>query len=326
MEDQNNEKLSLDEFHRVLDELDEGNADIDTEKHINPLVEEELLKTLTRFFNEIDLVFDYIDRSILDKLKSYLKTLSNIEIMKTFVTETVNVLQPYADDISKIVTSQRKLKTSEFEFMDKIILFGGILSFSSFSDENKNTKRSLVKYLYNIYMSVFILNLTIQSGSNIDTFTKQMTEFVKGIQDRQNQEKQEQNQQKEKQKTKPLSRNTSQGIPQGIPQPQGMTQGVPNFGNLLGSLMQNGEIMNLATDLSRDIQSQNIDPMMLLSSIMTGKPDDRVQDLITNISSKIETKINSGEIDKDILEQQAQTILSSVQGSNGDVTKMFGGL
>jgi hypothetical protein len=90
--------------------------------------------------------------------------------------------------------------------------------------------------------------------------------------------------------------------------------------------MQNGEIMNLATDLSRDIQSQNIDPMMLLSSIMTGKPDDRVQNLITNISSKIETKINSGEIDKDILEQQAQTILSSVQGSNGDVTKMFGGL
>lgn len=316
MEEQTNEKLSLDEFKRVLEELDDDNNG--NNKHINPLVEHELLKTLTRFFNEIDLVFDYIDRGILDKLNRYLKSLSKIDKMKVFVTETNDILKPYSDKISVLVTSKRKLKTSEFDFMDDIVLFGGILSFSNFKDENKNTKRSLVKYLYNIYMSVFILNLSLQNGDNVDTFTQQMTEFVKGIQERQLQEELQQQQNKENKKT---TRNVSL-----TPSAPVLPAGTDNFSNLLGSLMQNGEIMNLATDLSRDIQSQNIDPMTLLTSIMAGKPDDRVQDLITNISSKIESKINNGQIDKNILEQQAQTILNTVQGSNGDIAKMFGSL
>mgnify|MGYP007112323325 FL=1 len=62
-----------------------------------------------------------------------------------------------------------------------------------------------------------------------------------------------------------------------------------NFGNLMESLMQNNEIMNLATDLSRDIESQKLDPMMLLSSLMSGKPNDTVQNLVSNITNKIES-------------------------------------
>jgi hypothetical protein len=87
--------------------------------------------------------------------------------------------------------------------------------------------------------------------------------------------------------------------------------------------MQNGDIMNLATELSKDIQSENLDPMTLLSSMMSGKPDNKIQKLVENITSKIETKINSGEIDQNVLEQQAQSILSTVQNTGGDFQKMF---
>jgi hypothetical protein len=112
--------------------------------------------------------------------------------------------------------------------------------------------------------------------------------------------------------------------PRPIPTPGNPSmQSNQNFGNLLESLMQNGDIMSLATDLSRDIQSENLDPMTLLSSMMSGKPDNKIQKLVENITSKIETKINSGEIDQNVLEQQAQSILSTVQNTGGDFQKMF---
>jgi len=80
----------------------------------------------------------------------------------------------------------------------------------------------------------------------------------------------------------------------------------------------------LATDLSKDIQDQKIDPMMLLSSIMSGKPNDTIKNLVSNITNKIESKINNGEIDKTIFEQQAKNIINSVQNSNGDMQQLFG--
>lgn len=88
------------------------------------------------------------------------------------------------------------------------------------------------------------------------------------------------------------------------------------LGNIFQSLMSNNEIMNIATDLSKDIKEENIDPMSLLSSIMSGKPNDKLNKLVSNITNKIETKINNGEIDKDALEQQAQSIMNSVKSNN----------
>jgi hypothetical protein len=333
-DNESKESIDENELERILEEIDvnvkggdNDNEKVNNKTRINPLVEDELFAILNRFFNEIDLVFDYIDRDIVHKLNRYLKSLSNINNVEIFVTETTDILKKYGDSITKIVTTKRKLKTSDFDFMNDIVLFQGILDFSNFKQENKNTKRSLVKYLYNIYMSVFILNFSLQSNGNIDVFTQQMTDFVKDIQERQKKEEQER-QIKEQEKQKKLERLPQQIRPtnilmnstvNSIPQ---MPAGMGDFGNLLGTLMQNDEIMSLATDLSKDIQGENLDPMLLLSSIMSGKPDDRVQSLISNISSKIETKINNGQIDKEILEKQAQNIMNSV-GKSGDFANMF---
>jgi len=273
----------------------------------NSNIENELLNTLGKFFNEIDLVFDYVDKQTVSKLKNYLVSLKDSTNFKKFVKETILVLETYDKDISYIITTRNKIKTSQYSFLDNITLFDNILCLSCFSHENKNTKRTIVKYLYNIYMSIFILNFGFIDNLNIDSFTTHLSDFLNGI-----------NLNNEKEESiieiKPYVKQDSRQNVNG-----------PNI-NFLESLMKNSDIMNLATDLSKDIQDQQIDPMMLLSSIMSGKPNDTIQNLVSNITNKIESKINNGEIDKTVFEQQAKNIINSVQNSNGDIQQLFGNL
>lgn len=312
-----NENEILPSVEQPVEQLDEKETD-DDDNHTNPMIEGELIKTLTKFFNEIDLVFDYVDKGIVKKLEKFLRGLSDPRNMKTFVEETVPILKAHEEDISKVIAKKRS-RTSEFDFLNDIVLFKGVLRFDVFKDENKNTKLSLVKYLHTIYMSVFILHFGMMSG-DVDSLTQHLSGFVKGIHDRMLEEQLLVTNQQSSKKDKTKKNN----VPVPIQLPS--SSGAPNFGNLMESLLQNNEIMNLATDLSRDIQSQNLDPMMLLSSIMSGKPNDTVQNLVSNITNKIESKINNGEIDKGMLEQQAQSIMNTVQNSNGDIQKMFDNL
>lgn len=275
----------------------------------------ELIKVLTRFFNEIDLVFDYVGVEILYKLKTFLNSLKNQDNLHTFVKDTVSILRKYDDYIFKIVNVKIKLKTIDFDFLNDITLFNGILNFGVFKDENKNTKVSLVKYLHNIYMCVSVLDFGVGHSDNLYNFVKEIRE-----RDEKNKNVNVENKRRGKVVNVADINNMADINKMGnigdISRVKDMMGG--NFGNLMESLMSNGDIMNLATDLSRDIQSKNIDPMKLLTSLMSGKPDKGVQELVSNISSKIENKINSGEIDKTMLEEQAKNILGSVEGTGVD--------
>jgi len=295
------------------------------ERGINPMIESELKKTLSGFFNEIDLVFDYVDKSIVQRLYKFLKGLNNSENVRKMVTNTLPILKKYETEISHVVTTRSKIRKNNLEFLNNIVLFDDILDFNVFSSENKNTKQSIIKYLYNIYMSIFILNFGLVSDNKIDEFTQELSCFVSSIQKRIKEENvgtvetvDTKNKVNSK-RPRPIPGNSTN--PSNSLSPLNPTN--QNFGNLLQSLMQNGDIMNLATELSKDIQSENLDPMTLLSSMMSGKPDNKIQKLVENITSKIETKINSGEIDQNVLEQQAQSILSTVQNTGGDFQKMF---
>ena len=296
------------------------------EQGVNPMIESELKKTLSGFFNEIDLVFDYVNKSIVQRLYKFLKGLNNSEKTRSFITNTLPILKKYETEISHVVTTRNKIRTNDLEFLNNIVLFDNILDFNVFSSENKNTKRSIIKYLYNIYMSIFILNFGLVSDNNVDEFTQQLSLFVSSMQKRIEEEKvtvidtiDTIDTKNKVNSRRPIPGNSSNLInPINSSNPTNQ-----NFGNLLQSLMQNGDIMNLATELSKDIQSENLDPMTLLSSMMSGKPDNKIQKLVENITSKIETKINSGEIDQNVLEQQAQSILSTVQNTGGDFQKMF---
>ena len=295
-------------------QIQETKDEVVRSEDINEMVEQELLKTLDRFINELDLVFDYIDKNTISELRVFFKSLNDMGNLKGFVKNTYKCLQNYENDISYITNCKTKIKTSKYKFLDDIVLFNNILDFQVFTNENKNTKRSIVKYLYNIYMSVFILSFGVGVGDErIDVFAQHLSNFINGIQ-----EKVLQEQKLEKKLQENIVKNNAGNVNRNAQFPN--LGG--NIGGLLDSLMSNGEIMNLATDLSKDIESQNLDPMMLLSSMMSGKPNSTIQNLVKNISNKIETKINNGEIDKRLLEDQAKNILNTVNNS-GDLQKMF---
>jgi len=300
----------------IKQETDQENDQESNNKNIINLIRDELLKVLTRFFNEIDLVFDYIDKKVVENLHNFLKSLSDENNLKRFTNETIDILQSYEQNISYITNSKGKIKTLQYNFLNNIILFDGILNFKVFVNENKNTKRSIVKYLYNIYMSVFILNFGIGNET--------LNTFFNGIQDRILKEKKEfnTNSQGDGNLVTSVMKNNMETMP-GMPGMSGMSGMPGNFGNLIQSFMGNTDIMKLATDLSKDIESQNLDPMMLLTSMMSGKPNKRVQDLVENISNKIESKINNGEINKDILEEQAKNILNTVNIPGNNMFNMF---
>ena len=95
-----------------------------------------------------------------------------------------------------------------------------------------------------------------------------------------------------------------------------------SISTLMDSVMANPDIVNIAKEISVDIQSQNIDPMSMINGLMSGKPSAQLEGLISKIGSKIDQKINSGEIDGNVLEQQAANILNNV--NLGETLKHLG--
>lgn len=313
----NNESIKVNSQELTAIQEEKSIEKNDNDKNIVDLIKQELFKILTTFFNEIDLVFDYIDKKVVKDLQTFLKCLNDENNLKKFTNQTIAILQPYETEISYITNSKGKIKTAQYNFLNDVVLFDGILGFKLFVNENKNTKRSIVKYLYNIYMSVFILNFGI-GNETLNTFFNNIQERVL----------------KENKEFNTNSQGDGNLVTTGMDTVRGMGSlpgtGIPgmpgmpgNLGNLIESFMGNTDIMKLATDLSKDIESQNLDPMMLLTSMMSGKPNKRVQDLVQNISNKIENKINNGEINKDILEEQAKNILNTVQTPGNNMFNMF---
>ena len=281
--------------------------------HLNVKLEKELLDTIISFMNEIELVFEYVKN--INQLNKYVNELkTNRETFLNFIKESLNVLSIYEDKIYKI-NNTNKLKSIDFEFLNKITLFNNMLNFSVFKDENKSTKKNIVKYIYTIYISSFILNFGIV---NTNGFLKEddLMGFVNDLTDKL--QKIEDNKlEKINKKNKKTAHQNSTSFPTGdllgnlgnLTDPSSLN----NLNGIFQSLMSNNEIMSIATDLSKDIRDENIDPMSLLSSIMSGKPNDKLNKLVSNITNKIETKIENGEINKDILEEQAKSIMESLQ-------------
>ena len=79
------------------------------------------------------------------------------------------------------------------------------------------------------------------------------------------------------------------------------------------NLMKNNDIMSIANELSSEMSSLDIDPMSMMTSLMSGNlKDNKLGSLLSSISGKITQKINSGAIDKNALEQQAGLFMQNI--------------
>lgn len=95
--------------------------------------------------------------------------------------------------------------------------------------------------------------------------------------------------------------------------------------------MFNGIIGDLAKEIAQDLDPSKLDlsnPMEMLQDLLSGNYDENndktgVGSLIKNIVSKIQTKIESGEISKDSLMDEAQNIMKSFKGGKKGKFNMF---
>ena len=90
----------------------------------------------------------------------------------------------------------------------------------------------------------------------------------------------------------------------------------PGSESLLG-----GNIGKLAMDIAKDINVNDLDlgdPTKLLGSIMSGNLQENpgLMNLFGNITNKIKTKMDTGDLDTDVLHKEAAGILNNKQSIN----------
>lgn len=262
------------------------------------LVKADLIKTITSMLNEFDVAFDYIDKDTLSKAKDVVSSMStDQDTLDTFVKDTLAQLQEYSGEMASVVLATGKLKSSSFNFLSNVRLLQ--VDFENFVQENKNTKKTLVNYLYNIYMACLILSFNFDSNVDLSSINTQMQGFIDQLKD--------QVPAGSSAGTQSVSRRRARRQMQGN---GGSSSGIDQ---MMSNIFGNSNIMEIATDISRDLEKEKIDPLTLMSSIVSQRPNAKLNNLLANISNKIENKINSGELDKEELEKQAQSVLNNVQ-------------
>jgi hypothetical protein len=287
------------------------------------MVKKEFFDNLKKFINEVDVVFDYIDKSIINKMNITIKSLSKDEDLNEFCKTTQEQLKPYENDFNHILFSNTKIKSNDYKFLNKICLFDNSLKFKFFNAENKNTKKTLVTYLNNMLTSSCIINL-INSKDKNEEMTQELLKFMKSIQQKANNS---------------ISNSSNSGSNSGsnsVELRQRLRNNINNRSNsrtgnssnssnsrstggldtVFNSLLENKELFNLANDITNDLKNKNINPMNLLTSLVTGQQNNQINDLMKDITNKIESKINNGDINKEELENKASDILNIVENSD----------
>lgn len=284
----------------------------------------QLIKIVGDFMNELDISFDYINKDSIKAIKKKLKSMSENDIkFKKFYSELYNILKTHNDKGSLYLGE--KVKTKDFEFLNELNIFG--ILFNNFKEENKNTKKTIVNYLKEFYI---ICNFLMYSGDGNLKSTETLFNDIKNMVNdlsKQHQPLQEKRKGKGNLPDTPDTRNLPDtgnlpDIPdissmlnnmQGLPDLSSM---LPGMDNTFMSLMQNKDIMNIARELSTEMKSQEIDPMSIMTSLMSGNLNDgKIGNLINSITTKLTQKIDNGDIDKDSLETHANSFMQNLSSN-----------
>lgn len=266
-------------------------------------MKEKILTCVKTFIDELCMSFDYIKNG--DQLTKYYSKLEKNETeFSNFIKQTTDLLKPYELCITNVVLTERKIKTSEYQFLSNIKLFGGLLDLSFFSNENKNTKKMLTKYLHTLYFTSYLYTLSDINSADLEEHLKQLmesfneNEHVNGSEQQEDNKRGNQNRRGNESKTE--------------------------METIMNSMFSSPDLFNIASELTNDLQNQNVNPMSLIQNLMTGNMDGQLGGLIQNMTEKLESKIASGDLDIKQLEEQTQKMMSQLP--MGDLMKNLGGL
>lgn len=286
------------------------------------LIKIELLKNIDSFINELDLTMDCLKADTIVDIKKYISNIKeNNNEFDDFIKYTRDHLRTFEVQLSSILFSKKKINTSYYIFLNDIILFQNLLHFKIFENEVKNTKKDFVKYLYNIYMCVVFINGG--DSAELSTFINKIEDEAKTLKDS--------DIKKEKLKNRrnaiyelpvPVMQVPVMQVPT-MPMPFDLSKLMTGAGcingldDIMSSILGNTDILNIATDISKQMQDQQMNPMMMLSELMSGNiANSPLQGLVNSIQEKVDNKINSGEINREELENQAQSIVNSLGDKN----------
>jgi hypothetical protein len=322
---------------------------------IDTLIKTELFKNLDSFINELSLTMDYISPESIKKYEQFIVKLKseqgNHKVFNDFTSVTYNHLSEFEVKFSGALFSNKKVKTNYYDFLNNVFLFPTScqLKFDIFKDESKATKKAFVSYLYNIYLSCVFLTKYENLEDKENDMSKELTDFIDKI--KKEAESAVTTEYEKVEKVQVPRRNAISGPSNGQGNPFGanplfasfggatppqltpeqirqlpglgnlesMMGGMGNMGGLGGimsSILGNQEILNIASDISHQMSTQQLDPMSMLTSLMSGNIENSpLNGLVSQIQQKVEMKIESGEIDKSELENQAQNIMNNIDPS-----------
>ena len=288
------------------------------------ILKSQLLKITNDFIREIDISFDYINKDILKKVKQNISISESNDIkFKELYINLYNTIEKYKTSIYL----NEKVKTSQLLFLNDIILFE--IPFSLFNEESKNTKKTIVNYLKELFITSNFLRCIETLNENDDNSVlyneiQEMIEKIIHVTDSSTSDVTILNK-NDKTTIKKPTINLLNDMMKEFGGGGGGMGGIGGMSNLLESLpindimgsisgiMQNKDIMNIANELTNEIEMSNIDPMSIMSSLLSGNTNDnQISSLISNISSKITNKINNGDIDKNVLETEANKFMETL--------------
>lgn len=297
-------------------------AEVDQIKtHLNSIVDiidTGFVTTLNEMINEIDLAFDYVDKTVIKKLYKYSKILErDSEFRASEKQKLKEILKEHEEKLFSICDNKSKLRNIDFEFLNDLRLFGNLLDMNVFKDENKNTKRTLVNYINSLYMTVTFGN-TENFDESIENLTQQMNDFIqitKSKYEKQNEVEQntqsnEQSNSSKGSKHQSKYRNKNEQVPEEI-------------GNLFATIMENPEVMNMAQDLSKQFKNGNVNPMSMITSLMSGKSNPKLDNIVNKITSDVERKIEMGQIDPTRLQEQTASIMQAMNKTDLSALQKF---
>lgn len=220
-------------------------------------VKDSYVEILRNFINELDVSFEYIEN--IKELKEYVKRMEeDSSFSDRQKEEYCKTIEKYDEKIYNII--YKKAKTADFEIMNDMKLFEGKLEMKIFKDENKNTKKNLIKHINSLYM--------VTRMGEMETMVKE-------------------------------------NGGKGIEYPKEM-EGV------MKDIIGNKEIMNIAQTLTKEFEKEKIDPMSLLTSLMTGKGDNRINKLVDKITKQLDDKFKNGELNETEITRQAETFMNAI--------------
>lgn len=268
---------------------------------MNDMLLTNLSQTFEKFVCELELSFEYISSEQREKLQS-LTTVESFQQNPELLHQLNSVLSKFTEQICKIQFAKTKISTNDYKFLKNIKLFD-FFSFEPFLPENKNTKKSLINYLYSFYIFSSASEDNTEALEMISKIGKELEEQDIGSSSGSRKSKKQL-----EQVTKNLRKN-----------PNAMNE----VNKLMSNLMGNKEIMSIANDVSKQFQEKNIDPSKIMSSLLSGNLNNpELKSIFENVSSTIEQKINDGSIDKNALELQTNSIMSQISKTNlGDILK-----